>query len=266
EDVDLAELVDRARDEIDDLVFLFDVGGNRDAAASVHVLDVAGDALEFCRRAARDRGVGAVLREQTRGGGADPGATAGDDRDAPAEFDVLERHCGRTVYAPPMADVLQIARDLVPLVEAEAANCEELVTMPEAVVAAFRESGLFALQIPDALGGLEADIETTLAVYETICRADASIGWSLLANASTSAFATTYASDAAVAAMFSEGVPVHAGQFAPRGTSVPVDGGYRISGNYSFGSGCAHANWIGGGSLELLDGRPRMHTPERPAI
>jgi indole-3-acetate monooxygenase len=138
--------------------------------------------------------------------------------------------------------------------------------MPDAVVTAFRESGLFALQIPEALGGFEADIETTLAVYETICRADASIGWSLLANASTSAFATTYTSDAAVASMFAEGVPVHAGQFAPRGTSAPVDGGYRVGGSYSFGSGCAHANWIGGGSLEMLDGRPRMHTPERPAI
>ena len=62
--------------------------------------------------------------------------------------------------------------------------------MPEAVVQAFRDSGLFALQIPRSLGGFEADIETALGVYEIVCRADASTGWSLLANASTSAFAT----------------------------------------------------------------------------
>jgi len=165
-----------------------------------------------------------------------------------------------------MPDVVKIARDLVPLVEREAANCEALVTMPDAVVDAFRESGLFALQIPESLGGFEADIATTLTVYETVCRADASTGWSLLANASTSAFATTYTGDDAVAAMFADGLPIHAGQFAPRGTAVAADGGYRISGSYSFGSGSAHANWIGGGTLELVDGAPRMVTPDRPAI
>jgi alkylation response protein AidB-like acyl-CoA dehydrogenase len=165
-----------------------------------------------------------------------------------------------------MPDVAKIALDLVPLVEREAANCEALVTMPDAVVDAFRDAGLFALQIPASLGGFEADIATTLTVYEIVCRADASIGWSLLANASTSAFATTYTGDDAVAAMCADGLPIHAGQFAPRGTSVAVDGGYRISGGYSFGSGSAHANWIGGGTLELVDGAPRMVTPDRPAI
>ena len=166
-----------------------------------------------------------------------------------------------------MADPLQIARDLVPLVEREANASELLATMPVPVVEAFRDSGLFALQIPQSLGGLEADIETALGVYEIVCRADASTGWSLLANASTSAFATTYTGDHAVAAMFADGIPTHAGQFAPRGTAIAVsDDAYQIAGSYSFGSGSAHADWIGGGTLELLDGVPRMITPERPAI
>ncbi|MEX1008046.1 MAG: acyl-CoA dehydrogenase family protein [Acidimicrobiia bacterium] len=166
-----------------------------------------------------------------------------------------------------MTDPLKLARDLVPLVEQEATNSEQIATMPDVVVNAFRDAGLFALQVPRSLGGFEADIETTLAVYEIVCRADASTGWSLLANASTSAFATTYTSDDAVAAMFADGaMPIHAGQFAPRGTAVKVDGAYRVSGSYSFGSGSAHAEWIGGGTLELVDGAPRMITPERPAI
>jgi alkylation response protein AidB-like acyl-CoA dehydrogenase len=166
-----------------------------------------------------------------------------------------------------MTDLLQIARDLVPLVEQEASASEQLATMPAAVVHAFRDSGLFALQIPRSLGGLEADIETALGVYEIVCRADASTGWSLLANASTSAFATTYTGDDAIAAMFAHGIPTHAGQFAPRGSAIAIsDNTYQVSGRYSFGSGSAHADWIGGGTLELVDGAPRMITPERPAI
>jgi alkylation response protein AidB-like acyl-CoA dehydrogenase len=100
-----------------------------------------------------------------------------------------------------------------------------------------------------------------------VSRADASTGWSLLANASTSAFASTYTGDDAVAAMFADGIPTHAGQFAPRGSAIAVsDDAYQVSGRYSFGSGSGHADWIGGGTLELVDGAPRMITPERPAI
>jgi alkylation response protein AidB-like acyl-CoA dehydrogenase len=164
------------------------------------------------------------------------------------------------------SDPVRIARSLVPLIEQQAAAGERAGTLPAPVVDALRESGLLALQIPRALGGFEADAETTLTVYEDVCRADGSTGWTLLANASTSAFATTYTSDDAVKAMFANGVPSHAGQFSPRGTAVAADGGFVVAGRYSFGSGSGHADWIGGGALELIDGQPRMLAPGRPAI
>jgi alkylation response protein AidB-like acyl-CoA dehydrogenase len=166
-----------------------------------------------------------------------------------------------------VTDPRAIARDLVPLVEQEAEECERTRTLTPPVVAAFRETGLFALQVPRDLGGFEADAETTLTVYETISRADASTGWSLLANASTSGFATTYTGDAAVRAMFAGGgIPIHAGQFSPRGTAVARDGGWTVAGSYRFGSGSGHADWIGGGAVELVDGAPRMASSGLPAI
>jgi alkylation response protein AidB-like acyl-CoA dehydrogenase len=164
-------------------------------------------------------------------------------------------------------DPRAIARDLVPLVEAEAEAGEAARTLTEPLVAAFRDRGLFALQVPRDLGGFEADAETTLEVYETISRADASAGWSLLANASTSGFATTYTGDDAVRAMFGGGrIPTHAGQFSPRGTATADGDGWRVSGSYRFGSGSGHADWIGGGALELVDGAPRTGPTGMPAI
>ena len=53
--------------------------------------------------------------------------------------------------------------------------------------------------VPEALGGTEADLGTTLAVYEELSHADGSTGWSVLANATTSAFAGAYCDDDAVA-------------------------------------------------------------------
>ena len=50
-------------------------------------------------------------------------------------------------------------------------------------------------------------------------------------------------------------IPVAAGQFSPRGTAVRDRRRATWSaGRYSFGSGSAHAPWIGGGALELRDG------------
>ena len=151
--------------------------------------------------------------------------------------------------------VLARAQGLFDLIGEEAARSEADATLSPVVVEAFHDTGLFGLMVPKELGGEEADLPTVLAVYEEVCRADGSAGWTLLANATTSAFAGAYTGPVAVAEMFGgPRIPVAAGQFSPRGTAVPADDGYVVSGRYSFGSGSAHSSWIGGGALELRDG------------
>jgi alkylation response protein AidB-like acyl-CoA dehydrogenase len=151
------------------------------------------------------------------------------------------------------------AQGLADLVGSEAARSEADATLSPAVVEAFHETGLFGLMVPKELGGEEADLPTVLSVYEEVSRADGSAGWTLLANATTSAFAGAYTGPAAVSEMFAGArIPVAAGQFSPRGTAVRAGGraddGFVVSGRYSFGSGSAHSPWIGGGALELRDG------------
>ena len=151
--------------------------------------------------------------------------------------------------------LLARAEGLRDVIEAEADRSESDATLSPVVVGALHESGLFGLMVPKELGGEEADLPTVIEVYEEVCRADGSTGWTLLANATTSAFAGAYTGAAAIDAMFDgTGVPVAAGQFSPRGTAVRDGDAYVVSGRYSFGSGSAHAPWIGGGALELRDG------------
>jgi alkylation response protein AidB-like acyl-CoA dehydrogenase len=160
---------------------------------------------------------------------------------------------------------LERARDLVPLILDQADEGERLGTMPKPVVDALRSAGLFEILVPGELGGAELNTAGTLAVFEELTAADASIGWSHMANASTGAMAA-YLGDSAVARMFANGPStVLAGQFSPRGPSFPVDGGYRVSGNYSFGSGSGHADWIGGGTIQMDGDAIAMHDG-RPII
>jgi alkylation response protein AidB-like acyl-CoA dehydrogenase len=147
------------------------------------------------------------------------------------------------------------AQGLFDLIGAEADRSERDATLSPRVVEAFHDTGLFGLMVPKELGGTEADLPTVISVYEEVSRADGSAGWTLLANATTSAFAGAYTGAAAVAEMFAgDHIPVAAGQFSPRGTAVRAGDGYVVSGRYSFGSGSAHSPWIGGGALEMHGG------------
>lgn len=152
--------------------------------------------------------------------------------------------------------MLGAARALAPLIESQAEAAEAAGRLTQPVVDALTDAGLFGLMVPAALGGAEADLVTALTVLEEVCRADGSTGWSLLANVTSSAFAGAYCGDEAVKVMWNgEQPPIHAGQFAPRGTATRVDGGYRVAGRYSFASGSDHAGYLAGGVLDAEAGR-----------
>ena len=156
-------------------------------------------------------------------------------------------------------DWLARARAIAPVLTEEAAAGEEAGTLTRRAVDAIGGAGLFGLALPAGLGGAEADLATQLAVWEEVSRADGSAGWCLMAGATSSAVAGAYCAPDAARQMF-EGAEwvVHAGQFAPRGQGVALEGGYRVSGEFSFGSGAGHAAWIAGGFIPLYDGQPRI--------
>ncbi len=140
----------------------------------------------------------------------------------------------------------------------EALASERAGTLTDRIVRALGEAGLFGLSLPSDLGGAEQGLEVQLDVFEEVSRADGSAGWCLMSAATASAFAGAYCEPAAARAMFGGGGWVaHAGQYAPRGQGVAVPGGFRVSGEYSFGSGCAYAAWIAAGFVPLDEGQPR---------
>lgn len=164
------------------------------------------------------------------------------------------------------SNLLERAKSLRPLIEAEAEACDRELTLTKPVIEAFTRTGLFHLMVPKALGGAEADCRTVIDVFEELAHQDGSIGWSQMANAS----ATSYCAflDPAAAKEMVGGKPdaVFAGQFAPRGAIRRDGSGFRLSGDYGFGSGSGHAAFIGGGGFVLGDGgAPEMLPSGLPA-
>ena len=163
-------------------------------------------------------------------------------------------------------DALRAAKSLRTILEAQADATDGELTLTKPCIEALTQANLFHLMVPKELGGLEADTDTVIDVFEELAHQDGSIGWTHMANAS----ATSYCAflDPAAAREMVGGRPgsVFAGQFAPRGSARRAPGGFRVSGSYSFGSGSAHASHLGGGGFVLGDnGAPEMLPIGMPA-
>jgi alkylation response protein AidB-like acyl-CoA dehydrogenase len=162
--------------------------------------------------------------------------------------------------------VLEAARSVADVVEANAAKAEETGELAAEVADALHAARLFSVLVPVELGGAGADIVGALEVFEELARQDGSTGWVAMAGATSTAFAATYTSDEAVRGLFGSGRTLMAGQLSPRGQAVREDGQFRVSGSYSFGSGAAHASHLQGGCLEIVDGAPVMRPNGMPEI
>lgn len=161
---------------------------------------------------------------------------------------------------------LDRTRQLVPLAREQAVVVEAAGTLSGTMIDALREAGLFWMMVPQDLGGGGADIFTGLQCVEQMSRADGSIGWTLMANSTAVTNAAGFLPAATVERMFAGGLPIVTGMLAPRGSAVPTGDGFTISGDYQFGSGIAHADWVAGGVFVRDDGHVRVTAAGGPDI
>ncbi|HYB41603.1 MAG TPA: acyl-CoA dehydrogenase family protein [Candidatus Methylomirabilis sp.] len=157
-----------------------------------------------------------------------------------------------------MASPLEVARALAPRIRARAAEIEAARQLPADLVAEMASPGLFRVAVPEAEGGLGADIMTALRVIEEVARADGSTGWCLAMAVNTYRQSAQFTPDVRRQLFFSDPVGVSAGSANPRGRAVAVPGGYRVTGHWFFASGCMHASSLHG-ACKVFDGdAPRL--------
>jgi indole-3-acetate monooxygenase len=146
--------------------------------------------------------------------------------------------------------ILERARALAPQIEASAAEIERERRLPAWLVDAMTGAGLFRMLVPRSLGGCELDLATFARVIEEVAKADGSTAWCLSQNAGVSLLAGSLPRQGAVE-VFGDGTTRSAGGYGPA-TALRVEGGYRVSGDWSYASGIRHANWLRAG-CRLVD-------------
>lgn len=145
---------------------------------------------------------------------------------------------------PALSDLASRAEALVPALVAHAARTETLRRVPDENFAALKAAGLHRICQPARFGGHEADLDEACDVVAMLSRGCASTGW----------VAGVYTDHQILVGMFDAGAAedvwgdnpdaVISAGFTPSGTTEIVDGGWTLTGEWGWSSGCDHADWL----------------------
>jgi alkylation response protein AidB-like acyl-CoA dehydrogenase len=163
-------------------------------------------------------------------------------------------------------DPLARARELETDIAAAADEIERTRRFPEPLLGRLHDSRLFRMLLPRSAGGDETEPMVYVAVLEELARHDASIGWNTF-TANSSALIAAYLEPSVNRAIFAD--PKTVVSWGPPNSSraTAVDGGYRLTGQWNFSSGCRQANWLGAhGHVVEADGSLRLNRFGRPTV
>ena len=144
-----------------------------------------------------------------------------------------------------LADLLNGVDHIAQVISRHRQDCEINRTLSPDVVRAMREVGLFRMKSPHEVGGAEIHPVDQMAVVEAVVKLDSAAAWTMFIGATVTGRALSALSDEAVdELMAAPDFPIMAGSLKPSGSATKVDDGFRISGQWAWGSGVQHADHV----------------------
>ena len=192
----------------------------------------------------------------------EPGLTAADRF---ATLDHMPPNSPATIATPlpPLQSPLEAARELAPLIRASANEIDAARELPRPLFNALADAGLFHMAVPRAIGGSEIDFPTYVQAIEEIGKADASTAWAVNQGGTFATRSAFMAPDVARAIWIDTPRSVVSNTPGATAKAVAVAGGYRVSGQQPFSTGCRHSSWVAAhaqiidnGEVRLLAGKP----------
>ena len=144
-----------------------------------------------------------------------------------------------------LADLLNGVDHIAQVISRHRQDSEINRTLSPDVVRAMREVGLFRMKSPHEAGGAEIHPVDQMAVVEAVVKLDSAAAWTMFIGATVTGRALSALSDEAVdELMAAPDFPIMAGSLKPSGSATKVDDGFRISGQWAWGSGVQHADHV----------------------
>jgi indole-3-acetate monooxygenase len=160
-------------------------------------------------------------------------------------------------------DMMAAARALEPLIRGARDRMEVERRMPQNLVQAMMEAGIFRMAVPRVYGGGEMDPMTQVRVVEELARMEGSVGWLAMIGVAGGPMAA-FLEPSVAQRLFGQVDSVFAGQIRPPQHAEVVEGGFRVSGRYRFASGCQYAASMTCGCTLYENGQPLLRDDGQP--
>ena len=145
---------------------------------------------------------------------------------------------------PAPGSICERAEALCELVREESTVSERLGRLTDKVVGELLQAGLFSVLLPESAGGLGGTRRDLFEAAESLGRADGSTGWCISLCNTVNFAAWRGLGDEGRADVFGQ-VPLACWTaLIPNAVWTTAPGGYRVSGNWTYGSGSSFARWV----------------------
>lgn len=158
--------------------------------------------------------------------------------------------------SPRAQQLIDAARAMGPALKARRTQAREEQRVPDETVQEMREAGFFKILQPERWGGYAMDPQVFYAVGLEVARFCPSSAWILGVIAVHNWQLALFDDQAAQDVWGDDPSVLISSSYAPVGKVEVVDGGFRLSGRWSFSSGSEHCKWAFLGAV--------VPTPEAP--
>jgi indole-3-acetate monooxygenase len=163
-------------------------------------------------------------------------------------------------------DIVEKAKALVPAVIELRAEAERMRKIPQTLVDLLAQAGLLQMYLPRSVGGPELDPLTAFTAIEELSRADGSVGWCAMLASDVSMMAGWLNQETLFRMVGDPPAFRGAGSLRPQGKAWPVNGGYRVKGQWNFASGIDHSNWLYCPSIVMDGDKAATNTSSAPRV
>ncbi len=160
------------------------------------------------------------------------------------------------------------AQGLQDKIAAAADETETQGKVPSDIMEALHDKEMFRMALPRSIGGGESSPLMLMKAVETVAQADASTAW-CVGQGTGCTWGSGYISHDVCKDIFGPRDAILAWGPPAKAVAIPVEDGYRVTGEWRFGSGSRNATWLGGHSrvcdeagepMKGEDGKPVMRT------
>ena len=146
--------------------------------------------------------------------------------------------------SPRADELIERARAMLPVLRERAAECTRARNVPDETIRDFHEAGFFKILQAEQFGGYAMDPQVFYAVGAELARACPSSAWVLGVVAVHNWQLALFDDRAAQDVWGDDPTVLISSSYAPVGKVKPADGGFQLSGRWSFSSGCRHCKWV----------------------